>query len=289
MQVKFINKSRNIRLKTLQSIFRKNMSQTQHTQQAGILDDMMQNDIAKWIQKRIHDLPETVRYRAFSAIRALDWSNRIFDIGLDIPASYNALHAVEEAVSAFVCCAKEYEYENSNIDIKNHREKATISFLCTFIVNSLIEYELGIAHMKEKDIIALKIVVNGEKEFSQASLKRFTYGDDHKTPYDDYKDDLIKKFGSIQTIKERIDEYKTARNKIFYATDKGLAPSFKNPKDEIIKLTKTTLGIIWACIDIYDNKDGKIKIVSQTLKTAKLINQNTAPKNQNYKKKPPKK
>lgn len=250
----------------------------------GIIDNIMANDIALWIQKRIHDLPEKARYRAFSAIQALDWANRIYSINLPIPASYSALHAVEEAVSAFVCCTQSYEYKHSNIDIKDHRQKATISFLCTFIVNSLIEYELGIAHMQEKDILALKIAVNGQPEYSQASLKRFTYGDNHKTPYDDFKLDLIEKFGDIGSIQQKIKDYKNHRNNILYSTDTGIPTGFLDAKSEIIKLTKTTLGIIWACVDVHDNKDTKIKLVSQMLETAKILN---SPKVTN--KKPPKK
>lgn len=239
----------------------------------GIIDDIMSNDMVKWIEKKIQDLPKPIQYRAYSAIRALEWSNRIFAIDLPIPAAFSALHATEEAVAAFIRCAKHYNYgDDAKINVKDHQQKATISFLATMVINSLNEFKPGIALNKEQDFIALKIMDNGQIQYSPASLYRFRFGDANSGIVDEhFLNDVMEKYGDIQKIKEEIINIQNARNKIFYSDDDGYPSGFSEPKNEIRNECKKTLALLWACIDIHENKETKIPLIEQALRTAQIV------------------
>ncbi|MEY8099674.1 hypothetical protein AB9F29_20040 [Falsihalocynthiibacter sp. S25ZX9] len=70
----------------------------------SVINEIMQNEAAAWINSQINELPDRAKFRASSALR---WANGIFDSDMPIPACFCALHATEEAVAAFISCAKE--------------------------------------------------------------------------------------------------------------------------------------------------------------------------------------
>lgn len=240
----------------------------------GIIDDMMTSDMFKWTERKLQNLPKPVQFRAFSAIRALSWSNRIFSIDLPIPATFTALHATEEAVAAFVTCAKHYKYgDDAKINIRDHQQKATISFLTMMVVNFFNELKPGIAYHKDNDIIALRITNRqNETVHLPGSLYQFSFGDKSKGIIDtDFMHDIVNKYGDVKSIKDEIVNIQNARNKIFYASDDGYPSGFANPREEIRNECKKTLALLWTCVDIHENKNVRLRLVEQALRTAQMV------------------
>ncbi|WP_273728863.1 hypothetical protein [Brucella gallinifaecis] len=239
----------------------------------GIIDDLMTNDMVKWIVKRIPDLPKKVQYRAYSAIRALDWSNRIFSIDLSVPAAFTALHATEEAVSAFITCAKNYKYgDDAKINVKDHKQKAIITFLLTDSIKEIESLKLGISYFKETNSIIVRYTEDGKHEYMPATLVNFMHGDKtNNIISEDYLSEIISKHENIQNVMNKIIELQHARNKIFYAHDKGYPSGFTQPIPEIRNQCIKTLALLWTCIDIHDSGKKKIRLIEQTLRTAQKV------------------
>lgn len=112
----------------------------------SVIDQMMQLEAARWINEKIKDLPDSAKFRAASAIRSLQWANANYDAAMPIPAAYFALHATEEAVASFICCAKACGYgAHAKINLKDHQAKATVSLLAQKVANLLEPYQPAIA------------------------------------------------------------------------------------------------------------------------------------------------
>ncbi|MGC0055756.1 hypothetical protein ACNSPG_22400 (plasmid) [Brucella pituitosa] len=241
--------------------------------EAGIIDDIMSNDIVKWIEKRIQDLPKKVQYRAYSAIRALDWANRIFSIDLPIPAAFTALHATEEAVAAFITCAKHYKYgDDAKINVKDHQQKAIITFLLTDIIKELESLKFGVSYFEKTNSIIVRYTEDDKHQYMPATLLNFMHGDKSKNIIDDdYLNHIISKHDNIQNIMNEIIELQHARNKIFYAHDKGYPSGFVQPIPEIRNQCIKTLALLWTCVDIHDSGKTKIRLIEQTFRTAQKV------------------
>lgn len=239
----------------------------------GIIDDIMANDISKHIQKKLEHLPLPIRNRAYSAIQALNWTNRIFAIDLPVPSSFTALHATEEAVAALITCAKYCDYgKEAKINIKDHRQKALIVFLLSELIEILIEFNLEIAFDNDSQKIAIKYVINNSTQHSIGQLSVFCFMDQlNMCPENEFMDLLIERNIDLKSILNKINELQNIRNKLFYADDEGYPTGFIEPVPEIRKECHKTLALLWACVDIYENRNDKIPLVQQTLRTAQML------------------
>lgn len=144
----------------------------------SVIDKIMHLESAKWINNQIDQLPDRAKHRASNAIRSLQWANNIFDAGMPIPACFCALHATEEAVAAFVSCAKECGYSDAKmINIKDHSAKATVSLLVQKTSKILLEYKVAIAHDSQTNALIARYLVNDQIHYNVASTKLFHFHD----------------------------------------------------------------------------------------------------------------
>lgn len=239
----------------------------------------MLHPITKWVIKNIDTLPNESKYRACNAIRALNWASVIYrnsiktpvDLKIDIPATYCALHATEEAVAAFICCAQKCGYgADANINIKRHHHKSTISLLAQKLQNFFTDFHPAIAYDEAAQKISLRLTINNDYYYEYLSLKSFTF--DHKNNdlgSTDFYQMLLKAFTDEDGLVAEIKRSEQARITTFYATETGYPTGFDEPEEALVRECQLTLGLIWAAIDMNKN-DEKINLIQTFLKTAKM-------------------
>lgn len=238
----------------------------------SVIDVIMKNDAAGWINKEIGRLPDRAKYRACNSLRSLEWANRIYEAGLPIPACYCALHATEEAVAAFVSAAKEGGYgDDAKINIKDHRAKATVSLMAQKISNFISQFDVALAVNPKTDKLIARYTVEGLTYYADASaeLLHFKYAD--STVADDFLDKVLSSYGSVGELKEAVLRGTIARNKIFYADSSGMPSGFLDPEVSLEREAGLTLGLLWAALDISDSKGKVIPLYKQALKTTNLV------------------
>ena len=239
----------------------------------SVINEIMQLESSRWINAKIKGLPENAKFRAASAIRSLQWANANYDAGLPIPAAYFALHATEESVASFICCAKARGYgTDAKINLRDHQAKATVSLLAQKVSNLLAPYQLAIAVEPKTDTLVAKFTVDGVVRHEEASTNLFHFTDgDVGSPKSDFFDEVVAEFGEIKELKQAVIYGQEARNNIFYATDTGLPTGFLDPEASLRRECQLTLGLIWAAIDTARNSAEKIAFIAQALRTANLV------------------
>jgi hypothetical protein len=238
----------------------------------SVIDEIMQKESAAWINSQINELPDRGKFRASSALRSLQWANGIFDAGMPIPACFCALHATEEAVAAFVSCAKEYGYDEAKkINIKDHAAKATVSLMAQKVSDILVHYEVAVALDTKTHALATRYIVDGQTHYNEATTKLFHFRDDQENMLPDFYDELVNMFGDVAELKKAVKMGQEARNAIFYASSKGYPTGFDDPSESLARECQLTLGLIWGAIDLTRNAGQKIPFVEQALQTANIV------------------
>lgn len=237
----------------------------------SVIDEIMRRESAAWINSQIDELPERGKFRASSALRSLQWADRIFDAGMPIPACFCALHATEEAVAAFISCAKECGYEEAkNINIKDHAAKATVSLLAQKVSGILLHYKVAVALDTTTQTLAARYIVDGQTHYNEASTKLFHFRDDKENILPDFYNELVNMFGDVAELKKAVKIGQEARNTIFYASSKGYPTGFDDPSESLARECQLTLGLIWGAIDLTRNASQKIPFIEQALQTANI-------------------
>lgn len=238
----------------------------------SVIDEIMQLKTAVWIDNQKDELPDRAKFRAFSAIRSLLWADRIFDAGMPIPACFCALHATEEAVAAFVSCAKQCGYSDAkSINIKDHAAKYTVSLMAQKISSILLQYQVAIAHNPNTESLAARYVVDGQTLHKEASMKLIHYHDGQGKISPDFYNELVDMFDDVTALKKAVKKGQEARNNIFYATSTGYPSGFDKPEESLARECRISLGLIWAALDIKKNKGETIPFFEQALKTANIV------------------
>lgn len=191
---------------------------------------------------------------------------------MPVPACFCALHATEEAVAAFISCAKEYGYANAKmINIKDHSAKATVSLLASKISNILISYHVAVAVNPKTESLAARYLVDGQTHYNDASTKLFHFIDDQEQIRPDFYDELVSMFGDVAELKEAVKSGQETRNEIIYATSTGYPSVFKKPNESLARECQLSLGLIWAALDMKRNDGELIPFVEQALRTANMV------------------
>lgn len=237
------------------------------------IDQIMQLEAARWISEKINELPDSAQFRAASAIRSLQWADANYEAGMHIPAAYFALHATEEAIASFICCAKACGYgDDAKINLRDHQAKATISLLAQRLSHLLAAYQLAIAVQPDNDMLVARFTVDDEVRYAEASTNLFHFTDgkvgDRKP---DFLDEIVREFAEIGELKKAVNDGQEARNIILYATDIGLPTGFLDPQVSLRRECQLSLGLIWAAIDVARNRDVTIAFVAQALRTANMV------------------
>ena len=191
---------------------------------------------------------------------------------MPIPACYCALHATEEAVAAFISCAKELDYgDDAKINIRDHQAKATVSLIVQIIVKALRPLNLAIAFDPKSDAIIARYDLKGEQVYAPAKAELLCFLADEHSAVVDFFDYAIQSFGGVTNLTNEVKRGQDIRNKIFYASNDGVPTGFIDPVKCFERECQVSLSLIWACIDMSRNNRIKIPIISQALRTANIV------------------
>ncbi|WP_119309836.1 hypothetical protein [Cohaesibacter haloalkalitolerans] len=238
----------------------------------SVINRIMKNNAAALINSQINELPDRAKFRASSALRSLQWANSISDAGMPIPACFCALHATEEAVAAFISCAKECGYADAkNINIKDHAAKATISVLTQKISDIIRPNQVAVALDLQTNALVARYIVDGQTYHNYASTKLFHFRDEQGQILSDFHDELVNMFGDVAELEKTVKFAQDARNEIFYATSKGLPTGFDEPEASLARECQLSLSLIWAALDIKRNEGELIPFIEQALQTANIV------------------
>lgn len=243
------------------------------------LIEIVESDMGIWVRDRIQDLPDRAKFCAHNAVRALYWAGGIATLesttyregerGYRVPAAFFLGHAMEEAVAAFVACAKESGYRElaKVINPKDHVHKTTLPWLITQIANMLQTYKIGIAYHSEHDRIAVRYEENEKTSFQFASMGMLKYLDQNGDASVSLTDDIYARFSNVTDVNKLITQNAEHRNTLIYASNTGFRTGPPDLEAELSALSKTVMGILWATVDIWEHREEQVQLVELILKT----------------------
>lgn len=224
--------------------------------------EMLVGDIGQWIIGKIGKLEGRAKYSAANAVRFLRWSNDTFDTS-PIVAAFCAMHATEEAVSAFISAAKEHGHKKyaKKINLHNHKQKALVSIFAQRTSLLLAQEKVAIAMHPKEDALAYRMQIENGFHYDALHLSSFSIGN-NVTEAEGF---LLGDTPSLDEIASEADRLASLRNKLIYATENGLPSGFINPKYELARNTGLSLGLIWAAVDMCMHPDHDRLIIDQIL------------------------
>ncbi len=180
----------------------------------GQIDPIMMSPAGSWIRGKIDTLPKRASFNASNSIRSLEWSNKILNAGLNIPANFYSLHATEEVSVCLMCTLRELEYKDSEkINPLCHRDKATVSILALGIFKFLQNFDPALAASNDSPHMTIRITQNGETEYSILSTECFNVFIDGNPSL---KGNILSLMSSEEELIDRILFIQNARNDILY-------------------------------------------------------------------------
>lgn len=224
-------------------------------------------------------MPDEAKFRANNALSALYWAGGISalhssldrDYRFSVPATFCLTHALEEAVVAFVGCASVGKYEDLTDPFKygNHSYKSALSWVLTEVTNQVINgFDLALAYSKDKDLIIVRFNDGDKVNYAPVSLKRLSMkGADGGQSYS-FTNEIFAKFTEEDTALKYLHDMANGRNVLMYATESGYMAGPDDMTDNLRELYKTTLGVLWATIDLWENREERLQLVEISLQTA---------------------
>lgn len=224
--------------------------------------EMLNEEISRWIIGKIDSLEGRAKFASLNAVRFLHWSNDIFDVS-PIISSFAAMHATEEAVSAFISAARVHGHRQhaNKINLHNHKSKALISIFAQRISCLLEQGKVSIGIHPKQDVLAYRVPIEGGYHHDALHLSSFGIGDKG----DETNGIPLGDKPSLEDVAKEAAKVAQARNKIMYATENGWPTGFINPEREIVRNTALSIGLIWAAVDMYMYSDHNRLIVDQVL------------------------
>lgn len=94
------------------------------------MDSIFQTEISRWIIEKHSVLSDSSKHRAGNALQFAQWAKELQETAPPV-ASFCALHAVEEAVAAFIAAAKTCGHSDraKRLNTRDHLSKALVSIL----------------------------------------------------------------------------------------------------------------------------------------------------------------
>ncbi len=247
----------------------------------SVIDEVFASPAAQWINRKIVGLPLHASVRASNAVRALIWANRIADtpdvgdVSMQIPATYCALHATEEAAAAFIRSAQVLGYEGADrLSIKTHKSKAITSLIAQQMSNILnAEVSPAISVHEDSDTLVARWKDSDEFSYGLATLSGSFFQNGDGSAKQGFTEEILQRIGDPAVLADLVHRGHQARIRIFYADDDGLPTGFDEPDVALRREAGITLGLIWATIDLNNYPDEKIPFYQQAIATANQIAQ----------------
>ena len=240
---------------------------------------IVESEMALWIRARIGDLPDEAKFRANNALNALYWAGGLSSLhsSLDrqyrfsVPATFCLTHALEEAVVAFVGCASVSQYADltAQFNIGNHSYKSALSWVITEVTNKFIQdYKLALAYSKDKDLIIARFGGEDKATFAPVSLNIVQVENPRGEPIHSLAQQIYEMYSGETAALKYLQEIAQGRNELMYAAPDSYISGPDDMSHNLRELSKTTLGVLWATIDLWENKDKRLPLVEICIQTA---------------------
>lgn len=186
-----------------------------------------------------------------------------------MPATFLAMHAMEEAVTAFVHSAKFAGYGKlaRSVSVRDHYHKTTLAWLCGQLVEMIEESKPAIAYSAERDEIILQIEEEGTLIRQPATLGLLGWRDEKGEPLLSLTGELLERHGGEEKLASIVKLNGNARNNLMYASKDGFLTGPLDLVPDLEGMSKTVLGVIWAALDIADKTGDRAQIVEMVLRT----------------------
>lgn len=213
-------------------------------------NELWHTDVSRWIIEKIPTLNDRSKYRAYNSIRFALWAEEFREVAPPV-SSFCAMHAVEEAVAAFVSAAKTFGHRESagKVNIRDHLSKALVSIFASRATLAVHEGKLEVAVHPDGQSLAYRIPKGEGHVYDRLHLSVFHVDFDGTSDAGDRV--FLGSAPFLDDIQAEIRKAADTRNEVLYATDKGTPVGFLDMHTQVKRATKLSLGLIWASIDLH--------------------------------------
>lgn len=110
------------------------------------------------------------------------------------------------------------------------------------------------------------------RRISAATLAALTVKRADGPPVANLTEKILFDHGGVQGVAAKITEMAGNRNRLLYASDTGWRTGPPDLDHDLRELAKTTLGLLWAAVDIAQNRDTQAELVKMVLRTTVKLN-----------------
>jgi hypothetical protein len=210
-------------------------------------------DIAKWVQRRIKTgLTGRALGCAVNAQNFLIRAEKIARISPEV-SYFCATHATEEAVASFVSACKVAGYaEAKQINLRDHKHKATVSAFAQFVSGHAQDIALSVAHEPGADTLVVRVGEGDAAAYYPLGLHLFTFNEDrHSDTHANALAGFSALFPDAQAMFAHITKRSEFRNQALYASERGApAMTTKVLGLQLHDHALLTLGLLWAAIEV---------------------------------------
>ncbi|TGQ83736.1 hypothetical protein EN850_03050 [Mesorhizobium sp. M8A.F.Ca.ET.207.01.1.1] len=213
-------------------------------------DALWDNEISRWIIGKIPVLDDRSQYRADNSVRFALWAKEFREASPPI-ASFCALHAVEEAVAAFISAAKTCGHRERAkiVNIHDHLSKALVSIFAARASLAANQGRLAIAVHPDGQSLAYRLPKGDGYAYNRLHLSVFHVDFDGTSEAGDRN--LLGQVPLLDDIEAEVKRVADARNGVLYASDAGSPIGFLDLETEVNRATSLCLGLIWGSVDLH--------------------------------------
>lgn len=215
-----------------------------------MVDSIWDSTVSQWIIRNISVLEGRSRYCADNSIRFALWASD-FQESYSPVASFCALHAVEEAVAAFISAAKfcSHKERAKAVNIHDHQSKALVSILAARSTSAAKRRRLAIAVHPDGQSLVYRLPIEDGHAYDRLHLSAFHVDfDGTSEPGNRHFLGQVRLLDDIEAEVKRVSD---ARNRVLYASDTGTPVGFLDIEKEVKKAAQLSLGLIWGSIDLH--------------------------------------
>lgn len=211
---------------------------------------IFQSDASRWILSKIPELNDSSKYRADNSIRFTIWANELKETAPPV-ASFCAIHAIEEAVAAFICAAKTCGHTRraKDVNIHDHLSKALVSIFAQRASLAAHQGRLGVAVHPDGKSLAYRLPDGEGYRYSSLHLSVFYVDFDETSGAEDRQ--FLGQVPMLDDIETEVKRVANSRNGVLYASDNGSPTGFLDIETEVERAKAISLGLIWGSIDLH--------------------------------------
>jgi hypothetical protein len=210
--------------------------------------EIWDHDVSRWILDKVPHLSTRSKYCAANSIRFARWAGELREVSPPL-ATFSAIHAVEEAVAAFVWAAKAHGHKRSanEINLRVHESKAVVSIFAKRARQAAASGRLAIAISPDGDCLGYRVPKGDGYRYGELHLSALHISDaDEDVEGIEYLGPAL----FSEEIEAEINKTIGARNGTLYASKDGVPTGFVDAED-IAESIVMSLGLIWASIDLH--------------------------------------